>query len=139
MLTQVTYVPEGRYNLFSLTRMMKNGWSMSGDMDGIVLTKGDKRIVFSKKVHMTKGVLFVARFKRRPNTGEVGAVQNSQERESDIAEKENSEISAGSGTRSKKEQGQNLALSPIKREMIPKVVNINKAHQLLGHIDQDRL
>jgi hypothetical protein len=41
-LTDVAFVPNSRYNLFSLTKLMKNGWNMSGSAGtGIVMSKGE--------------------------------------------------------------------------------------------------
>ena len=61
MICDVTYVPNGWYNIFSITKMLKAGWQLLGDMEkGLVLTKGQTSIKFERKVHTTKGLLFVA-------------------------------------------------------------------------------
>ena len=61
MIRDVMYVPNGRYNIFSITKMLKAGWQLLGDMaKGLVLTKGQTSIKFERKVHTTKGLLFVA-------------------------------------------------------------------------------
>ena len=70
IMQDVMYVPDGRYNLFSITKMIKGGWKLQGSMDeGITLTKDDKEIYFRQKVHTTKGVLFVACIRRRQTKG----------------------------------------------------------------------
>ena len=42
-MQDVTLLPMGKYNIFSLTKMMKKGWKLSGDDNAIVLTKDDKQ------------------------------------------------------------------------------------------------
>jgi hypothetical protein len=43
-MQDVTLLPStGKYNLFSLKKMMKKGWKLSGDDNAIVLTKDDKQ------------------------------------------------------------------------------------------------
>ena len=75
-MKDVTYVPSARYNLFSITKMMKAGWLLSGNMnEGLVLTMPNQphiQIRFDEKVYTTKGVLFAAKFKRlRPRLVET--------------------------------------------------------------------
>ena len=40
MLQSVAYADTAKCNLFSLTYMLKKGWKMSGDDNGITITKG---------------------------------------------------------------------------------------------------
>jgi hypothetical protein len=66
MMKDVTYAPNSRYNLFSLTKLMTKGWTMSGDKSvGIKMTKGKRELHFDKTVHTPKGVLYVVVMKRR--------------------------------------------------------------------------
>ena len=82
MIQDVIYVPDGRYNIFSITKLMRSGWHLLGDMEeGLVLTKGKNCIRFERKVHTTKGLLFVARFCRRQINGETGLANADQEEE----------------------------------------------------------
>lgn len=39
MLTDVTYLPHGWFNLFSVTKLQKEGWKLSGDEESIWLQK----------------------------------------------------------------------------------------------------
>ena len=65
IMSDVTYVPSGCYNLFSITKLMKDGWMLQGEIEtGITLTREGKEIHFGEKVHTTKGVLFVAKILR---------------------------------------------------------------------------
>jgi hypothetical protein len=60
VLTDVTYVPNRWYNLFSLTKLTTNGSFMSGDMSSrIRICKGKHKIKFATTVHMPKGVLYM--------------------------------------------------------------------------------
>jgi hypothetical protein len=66
VLTNVTYMPNSRYNLLSLTRLITNGWFMSGDMSSrIRICKEKHEIKFTTTVHTPKGVLYVAVLNQR--------------------------------------------------------------------------
>ena len=40
----VVLLPNGKFNLFSLTEMMKDGWVLGGDQDSIWLSKGEQKL-----------------------------------------------------------------------------------------------
>ncbi len=42
IITDVSHLPEGNFNLFSVTRLQKKGWTLTGNADYIKLQKGDK-------------------------------------------------------------------------------------------------
>ena len=66
VMSNVTFVPSGWYNLFSMTKLIKNGWMLHGGINtGITLTQDGKEIHFGEKVHTTKGILFVAKIQRQ--------------------------------------------------------------------------
>ena len=116
-LKDVAYVPSSRYNLFSLTKLMANGWSISGDaVVGIKMSKGDVELKFDKTVHTPKGVLYVIVLHRRKcHTGEVKALAT-------IAENEwasDQSVECGAAM---------IAASTGKS------MTINKAHVMCGHM-----
>jgi hypothetical protein len=39
-ITDVSHLPEGNFNLFSLTRLQKKGWTLSGNTDYIKIKRG---------------------------------------------------------------------------------------------------
>jgi hypothetical protein len=57
-ITDVTHLPEGKYNLFSITKLQNEGWILNGDASAIWLTKGDIEIKFDIKIPTPKGVLY---------------------------------------------------------------------------------
>ena len=65
-LNNVKYVPDGRFNLFSLTKRMRVGWKLSGDKDAIKLTSpdGKQNVVFDIKVNTTEGVIYCMYLRR---------------------------------------------------------------------------
>ncbi len=67
-LNEVTHCATGKFNLFSVTKLMKHGWTLGGDHNSIWLTKGDQRIVFDIKVDTPKGVIYCMYFKRKDTT-----------------------------------------------------------------------
>jgi hypothetical protein len=57
-LSDVTILPTGRFNLFSVTQMMKRGWSLKGNKQSMVLEKNEQQIVFNICIPTPKGMLF---------------------------------------------------------------------------------
>jgi hypothetical protein len=73
-LTDVTHLPTGMFNLFSLTKMMKLGWTLGGDSKSVWLTKGEDTVIFDILIPTNKGMLLAMYFKR--NTEIAGAMQD---------------------------------------------------------------
>jgi len=88
-LTDVNLVPTNKFNLFSLTKMQKQGWMLGGDSKSISLTKGGKKIVFDIVIDTPDGMICCIYLNRHTTGTEL----------------------AGMATK----------------------MNINKAHELLGH------
>jgi ribosomal protein S26 len=66
VLKDVEFVPESFYNLFSLTKLMSNRWTMSGDKaEGIKMCQNGQTLHFNKTVRTPKGILYVLILKRR--------------------------------------------------------------------------
>ena len=55
---------QAKFNLLSLTALMKVGWQLHGDTKNLVLTKDGKQLKFNHTVRTQKGMLFVIRIKR---------------------------------------------------------------------------
>ena len=64
-ITNVGYLPSSNYNLFSLSRLLAEGWTMQEDGNAITMTKGKRAIIFDIVIHTAHGALFCACFKRR--------------------------------------------------------------------------
>ena len=58
------------FNLPSLTRLMQDGWSMSGDKDGITVRKNEMEIKFDIIIPNNQGAVYAGCFK---GTCEIGA------------------------------------------------------------------
>ena len=117
IMKDVTYVPNSRYNLFSLTKLISNGWAMSGDKDvGIRMTKGDKVLLIDKTVHTPKGMLYVVVMKRR--RGSDGVMMNGSEQ--------------GDGQSTEADDEVGAAVAPGQS----KPITISKAHAMCGHMGQ---
>jgi hypothetical protein len=57
-ITNVAIVPKCGYNLFSLTHMMSEGWTVVGCKDKITIQKDRNELTFDIGVRTPKGVLF---------------------------------------------------------------------------------
>ena len=86
-----------KFNLFLVTKMIKEGWVLSGDKNAMWLKKGDQEVVFDIIIPTSEGILFVMYMKCNIN-GEV----------------------AGASAATNK-----------------KIVLIKKAHEWLGHSNED--
>jgi hypothetical protein len=58
-ITDVSHLPEGNFNLFSLTRLQKKGWTLSGNPEYIKLPKGGNSLLFNIVVNTPKETLYV--------------------------------------------------------------------------------
>jgi hypothetical protein len=68
-MTEVTYLKNGHFNLFSIPRMLKQGWKLGGDDEKIWLHKGAAKLVFDIKIPTPKGALYAMYFKRSTEAG----------------------------------------------------------------------
>jgi len=73
-IKDVAVIPSSSFNMFSLSKVVKDGWLLSGDAkNGLVLTKGTVQVCFNIKIHTKKGVLHCVSCLKREDEGEVGA------------------------------------------------------------------
>ena len=63
-LCDVSHLPDGKFNLFSVSRLQNEGWLLHGDKDRIWMTKSKNRIVFDIKIQTPKGAVYAMYFKR---------------------------------------------------------------------------
>ncbi len=72
IITDVSHLPEGNFNLFNVTRLQKKGWILTGNTDYIKLQKGGKSLLFNKVINTSKGALCVGKFSRKGGDEVVG-------------------------------------------------------------------
>jgi hypothetical protein len=59
VIKDVALTKSSPFNLFSLTKMMKQGWTLGGDQEtGITLSKGDQKLTFDIPIETPKGVVY---------------------------------------------------------------------------------
>jgi hypothetical protein len=63
-LRDVTHLPNGKFNLFSLSKMQMNGWALHGNAKMIWITKGEHIVTFDIVIPTAKGLLFAMYFRR---------------------------------------------------------------------------
>jgi hypothetical protein len=64
-MTDVRWTPGNKYNLFSISKRLKDGWKMTGDSTGMVLKKGNAEVKFDLIIPTHKGVIFAIYIKRQ--------------------------------------------------------------------------
>jgi hypothetical protein len=64
IITDVSHLPEGTFNLFSLKRLQKKGWTLLGNEDYIKLQNGGNPLLFNIVVSAPKGAQYVGKFSR---------------------------------------------------------------------------
>ncbi len=57
IITDVSHLPESNFNLFSVTRLQKKGWTLTRNADYIKLQKGKKSLLFNIVINTPKGAL----------------------------------------------------------------------------------
>jgi hypothetical protein len=63
-IQDVTILKNGKFNLFSLSQMLKKGWRLTGNDKYIAISKGDLEIRFDQKIPTKNGVLYGIRILR---------------------------------------------------------------------------
>jgi hypothetical protein len=54
----VSYLPNGTFNLFSLTQMILKGWVMGNNKTSIWIEKGGNKVAFDLMIPTSKGMMF---------------------------------------------------------------------------------
>ena len=62
-LDEVSVVPELGFSLISITKAMKNGCKLTGDKNGIILSKGDFTLTFDRIIESGSGYLLAVEIK----------------------------------------------------------------------------
>jgi hypothetical protein len=107
-ISDVTHLPKGKYNLFSIKKLQNDGWTLGGNADAIWLTKGDIEIKFKIKIPTPKGVLYAMYHERKT---EIAAPTT---------------ITPGTG----------VGTVNATNIQTPKIMSVKKAHDMLGHINE---
>jgi hypothetical protein len=76
IITDVSHLLEGNFNLFSVTRLQKRGWTLIGNADFIKLEKGKKSLLFNIVINTPKGALYVDKFSRKGGDEVMGGATN---------------------------------------------------------------
>ena len=66
----MSHLPDGKFNLFSVSRLQNEGWLWQGDKDCIWMTKEKGKVVFDIKIPTPKGAVYAMYFKRLSVQGE---------------------------------------------------------------------
>ena len=96
-LKKMRFNPKANFNLLSLTKLIMDGWKMTGDEEAIVMRKGGAEIRFDIVIKTERGAIFATYIKRR----------NAPELQGGMVVQEGSKM------------------------------NVEKAHDLLGHSNED--
>ena len=62
-LSDVMYLPNGKYNHISFTKIMRNGWKLEGNDEKMALTFGNNIFNFDIKINTTHRTLFAVSIK----------------------------------------------------------------------------
>jgi hypothetical protein len=64
VLHDVTYAPSFKFNLFSTSKLQREGWTMTGNYDSITMTKGGMTVCFDIVIPTDKGAIYCLYLKR---------------------------------------------------------------------------
>jgi hypothetical protein len=76
IITDVSHLPEGNFNFFSVTRLQKKRWILTEKTDYIKLEKGKKSLLFNIVINTPKGALYVGKFSRKGGDEVIGGATN---------------------------------------------------------------
>jgi hypothetical protein len=65
ILSDVIIFPKDKYNLISVTKVMKNGWKLEGYIDHTKWKKYNKKLVFNIKINTLRGILIALRIAKK--------------------------------------------------------------------------
>ena len=68
VITNVNITLKAKYNLLSITTLMRDGWKLEGNNDSLTLTKYKQKLVFDIRIQAVKGEVYVMRVKRSQDT-----------------------------------------------------------------------
>jgi hypothetical protein len=68
-MKDVTVLKHGKFNLFSIPKMLTQGWDFKVDGEQIWIVKEDAHIDFDIKIPTPKGALYAIYFKHNMETG----------------------------------------------------------------------
>jgi hypothetical protein len=77
-MKDVALVPNGGFNLFSITKMMSKGWKLTGEKHKLMLKKGSDEINFDIAIPTPKGVTHATHIKRDAEVN--GAIQQAHDK-----------------------------------------------------------
>ena len=153
VMKDVRVTPTGKFNLFSLSKMMKEGWKMTGDTSAIVISKGNQKITFDIRIPTPRGVLYcmyMAREMPQPEVagagldgGEKTVRMNIDQAHLKLGHKSEDitrEIAKGLGweiTRGGMKPCASCAAGKAKQKNLPKVDEPKKATVVNGRIYSD--
>jgi hypothetical protein len=64
IMSDIAYLPTGKFNLFSCSKLQQEGWIMHGDKEVIKMTKEGAEIVFDIIIPTAKGAIYAMYFNR---------------------------------------------------------------------------
>ena len=121
-LQGVQYNPHYNFNLFSISKCMRQGWTVTGNASGMVLTSPDKKskLVFDIVIPTPKGCIFASLLIRKQDiaAAEVGV-----------------EGGIGQSTSNVHTQSEN---GETQRKRTPNKLTLHEVHAKLGHPDKEK-
>ena len=57
-IEQMVHIPSARYNLFSITQRLEQGWILGDDKEEIWISKANQKVVFDINIKTPKGAFF---------------------------------------------------------------------------------
>ena len=71
-MENVVVSSEARYNVFSVTAMLKKEWSLKGNAEQLMITRENVKVNFDIKIKRLQGILFLLAIKREKSQNYLG-------------------------------------------------------------------
>jgi hypothetical protein len=76
IITDVSHLQDGNFNLLSVMRLQKKRWTPTGNADYIKLEMGKKSLLFNIVINTPKVALYVGKFSRKGGGEVMGGATN---------------------------------------------------------------
>ena len=134
ILENVVVSKEAKFNLFSITAMLKKGWSLSGSATHLILTKDMHKLDFDIIIHTPKGILFVVQLARQKGMDLIADTNDVPKANANRVIQDSIEVN----TNPVIEVGKSSNIETVKKKSEgPRTVNISTGHGMMSHMGED--
>ena len=149
-LKDVVHMPKAKFNLFSISKRLQDGWALGGNAKSLWLTKGNDTINFDIKISTAKGALYCMCLRREvaavgvesisPNKGKAISINTAHQIFGHVDENSTRKMAKQLGyelSRGTLKACESCAIAKAKQKNIPKIIDHVSASEVNGRMHLD--